>query len=118
MPFNPHRGPIALDQKPTDLQSIGPINLFKSKPVEKLPEPVTMSEETVSDEQIEGDIVAPTVNDAEELLFDWPSEEIKRACEELFPGDKEWNWPALNRIAPERKGTDGMGEEMQDIQHH
>ena len=77
-----------------------------------------MAEETVSDEQIEGGILAPAVNDAEEFLFDWPSEEIKSACEELFPGDKEWNWPALNRIAPEQKRTDEMGEEMQDIQHH
>ena len=100
------------------MQRVGPINLFESKPVEKSPEPMTMIEETISDEQIEGGIAAPEINDAEELLFDWPSEEIKRACEELFPGNKEWSLPALNWIAPEKERIDEMGEGMQDIQHH
>jgi hypothetical protein len=100
------------------MSTIGPINLFESKPSEKSPKPATMIEETISEEQIEGGIVAPTISDAEEFLFEWPSEEIKRACEELFPGDQEWNLPALNWIAPEENRTGKMGEEMQDIQHH
>jgi hypothetical protein len=60
---------------------------------------------------------APFANDTEELQFDWPSEEIKRACEELFPGPKEWTLPALNRIAPEEaRNEKDKDEPMQDIQ--
>ena len=55
------------------------------------------------------------MDDTTELEFDWPSEEIKRACEDLFPGNKEWMLPALNWIAPDENGGE-LGEMMQDIQ--
>jgi hypothetical protein len=67
-------------------------------------------------ETLESGISAPTIHDSEEFQFEWPSEEIKRACEMLFPGSKEWNLPALNWIAEERQEDNTSGEQMQDIQ--
>jgi hypothetical protein len=69
----------------------------------------------MEEERIEGGIAAPNVDDTTELEYDWPSEEIRRACEELFPGNKEWMLPALNWIAPDDNGGE-QGEMMQDIQ--
>jgi len=67
-----------------------------------------------------GGISAPEVDDSVDLEFDWPSEAIKRACEELFPGNKQWILPALNWIPPEldaeREGESVDSERMQDIQ--
>ena len=115
LPFIPRPGPIVLHQKKADVQIIGPINLFDSKPIES--EEPAHAEERSSLEEVEGAIFAPVTN--EEFDFDWPSEEIKKACEEMFAKDNDGSLPALNWIAPEDK-TDpgGGGGEMQDIQYH
>ena len=64
-------------------------------------------------------ITAPIINDAEEFEFDWPSEEIKQACKELFPGNKQWTIPALNWIPPEQKRSDEEdNDSMQDISYN
>jgi hypothetical protein len=44
---------------------------------------------------------APVVNDAQQLVFDWPSEEIKQACENMFPRGDEDELPVLNWIPEE-----------------
>jgi len=112
LPFTPYTGPITLDSPPS-IDVRGPINLFDLKPLEppapsNVPvepsQPVNTPQPT-AEERIVGGIPAPSVDDTAELEFDWPSEEIKRACEELFPGNKEWILPALNWIVPEDKGT-------------
>jgi hypothetical protein len=73
----------------------------------------------VANPQLGGRTPAPIANDTDELQFDWPSEEIKHACEGLFPGSKEWTLPALNWIAPEGSHNDGKKDEpMQGIQKH
>jgi hypothetical protein len=55
----------------------------------------------------QGGTEAPPVNDDKELEFDWPSEEIRRACEAMFPhGDPEV-LPALKWIPDERDGGQG-----------
>lgn len=132
LPFTPYPGPITLNK--TDIQTTdtitldrmevdttGPINLFDTKPHQSAqsPQGTPPAQESSSSELLEGGIGAPAVKDTEEFNFDWPSEEIKRACEEMFPGTKEWTLPALNWIAPEDKTHgDGSGSEpMQDIQH-
>jgi len=58
-------------------------------------------------------IVAPPVNDAKELDFEWPSEEIKRACEEMFPRGDGKELPVLTWIAKEVPRAE---EEMEDVQ--
>lgn len=122
LPFTPSPGPITLDS-PASIPVAGPINLFDSKPLEQPapsndpiepPQQVNTPQST-EEERIEGGISAPNVDDTTELEFDWPSEEIKRACEDLFPGNKEWMLPALNWIAPDENGGE-LGEMMQDIQ--
>lgn len=124
LPFAPYQGPISLEdpmKTPTE-QSLKPIDLFDMKPYQRpqLPE----SEETkdtpfVTSPQLGGETPAKFTNDTGELQFDWPSEEIKRACEELFPEQKEWILPALNWIAPDGSYNDSEKDEpMQDIQMH
>jgi hypothetical protein len=133
LPFIPYPGPITLDKReiPTtspitldrmEIDATGPINLFDAKPHQnpKSPQGTPPVQESSSLEPLEEVIKAPVVKDTEAFNFDWPSEEIKRACEELFPGTKEWTLPALNWIAPEDKTQgDGSGSDiMQDIQHN
>jgi hypothetical protein len=53
--------------------------------------------------------------------FKWPNEDIRKACEDMFPGNEEWILPALNWIAPEKEKTRDtgiQGERMQDIQYN
>ena len=82
-------------------------------------EDTTPIKEPEEEQVIEGSIPAPPIDDVSELPFDWPSEEIKRACEDLFPGDKECKLPVLKWIVPEQKqqsqNWDG-GIRMEDIQ--
>ena len=71
-----------------------------------------------TEEPLERGISAPEIKDNEEFVFDWPSEDIKRACEELFPGSAEWSLPALNWIASEDPPHDeNTSEPMQDVRH-
>ena len=60
-------------------------------------------------------IVAPPVNDAKELVVEWPSQEIRRACEEMFPRGDGNELPVLNWIAGELPRGE---EEMEDVQQH
>jgi hypothetical protein len=53
---------------------------------------------------VRGGIEAPPVDDETELEFDWPNEEIKRACEALFPKGDDAELPVLNWIADEADG--------------
>ena len=126
LPFTPYTGPISLDT-PGQVDVHGPINLFDPEPLrhQEPPENFSSSPQRVNTPQstdeeqiaggIAGGIAAPRVDDTKELDFDWPSEEIKSACENLFPGNKEWILPALNWIAPDNR-VDEEGEMMQDIQ--
>lgn len=105
---------------------VGQINLFGSKPTlrENNPQQPVQEMDGVQIEDtvpLDGGIRAPPVNDDARFKFDWPSEDIRRACEEFFPGRREWILPVLNWIPPEQhpqeqRGTDD-GESMQDIQH-
>ena len=58
-------------------------------------------------------IVAPPVNDAKELEFEWPSEEIKRACEEIFPQGDGKELPVLTWIVKEVPWAE---KDMEDVQ--
>ena len=57
---------------------------------------------------------APEIKDDQKFEFDWPSEAIKKACEEMFPTGKEWIFPALNWIPAEN--GEGRPDSMQDVQ--
>jgi hypothetical protein len=67
---------------------------------------------------MDDNIVAPRMDD--EFQFDWPSEEIKAACEEMLPKGKDEVLPTLDWIAPEKvvdvDGQDQSSDAMQDVQ--
>jgi hypothetical protein len=66
---------------------------------------------------IEGAIHPIQLNDDEPLEFDWPSDEIKRACEAMFPREPDSKLPSLKWIAPDQKRQAGRDEHsMHDIQ--
>jgi hypothetical protein len=67
------------------------------------------------DVPMEGGIWATT--EPEEFEFDWPSDEIKQACEALFANEQESTLPALNWI-PEEQKIIVDPDEMQDVQEH
>jgi hypothetical protein len=121
LPFTPRRQPGNLTHSETSRRQ-GPINLFDKKPFKQTQSQADgtiemMSGEIHTDEGrlIENGIPAPVIHDNKEFEFDWPSEEIKWACEELFPGNKEWSLPVLNWIAKEDEDNQ-EGEVMGNIQ--
>ena len=57
---------------------------------------------------------APEIKDDLKFEFDWPSEAIKKACEEMFPDGKAWIFPALNWIPMEN--DESGGDSMKDVQ--
>jgi len=65
-------------------------------------------------------IQAPPIRDNEKFEFDWPSEEIRLACEALFVKDEEWKLPALNWIPMEDRqgGRQLDGDRMTEVQNH
>ena len=129
VPFNfaLRPGPIRLNEKTTETDTLshpsGHINFFDFKPYERRPSRTVEERKTVEPVEVAEPLIeglhAPIPNDADELQFDWPSEEIKLACESLFPGPQEWILPALVIIVPEIEDNgDETGERTQDIQQH
>jgi hypothetical protein len=125
--FSPRTGPIDLIRIPSETAttedgeiqtSTGPINLFDEKSYKKPsvePMQEIQTEEKEQEIRTEGGIWAPT--DPDEFVFDWPSDEIREACEGMFANDKECILPALNWIAEEKKRVVDL-DEMQDVQEH
>jgi hypothetical protein len=110
--FTPQKGGISLFSKDVQektprqrTESPGPINLFDSNPYENLR--LTQREKTVQEklpveheagnDHVGGGIWAPKITDTE-FEFDWPNDEIKKACEEFFVEDSGTELPALNWI--------------------
>jgi hypothetical protein len=124
--FSPRTGPIDLIRIPSEASAMEdgesqtsrrPINLFDEKSQKQSVEPMQEIRVEEKDQELrtEGGIWAPS--DPEEFVFDWPSDEIREACEEMFANDKECILPALNWIAEEKERVDDTGE-MQDVQEH
>jgi hypothetical protein len=125
--FSRRTGPIDLIRIPSEASttedgeiqtSTGPINLFDVKPYKNLsvePMQEIQTEEKEQEIRTEGGIWAPT--DPDEFVFDWPSDEIKEACEGMFANDTECILPALNWIAEEKRVLIDT-DEMQDVQEH
>ena len=67
------------------------------------------------------EVVVPKETE-EDFEFDWPSEEIKAACQELLATDKECFLPVLKFIAKENvantNGKTRREDTMEDVQHH
>lgn len=88
-------------------ESPGPINLFDSTPYEKLGSHSSRGKSTIRDTApVEGNlgrgIRAGKPAGTSEFHFDWPSEAIKRACEEVFVSDSVVEeLPALDWIPDE-----------------
>jgi hypothetical protein len=126
--FEPRPGPIDLSRVSSEASTVedgetahnvtGRVNLFDENPyqirseevVKQTPPPI--EEEDV---RIEGGIWATA--EPEEFEFDWPSDEIREACEALFANDKESTLPALNWL-PEQQRNIWNTDEMQDVQEH
>lgn len=128
LPFEPRPGPIDLSRVSSEAPTVedretrhnptGPINLFTKKTNQFGSKKTVKKTQTVieeGDRRIEGGIWAPT--EPEEFEFDWPSEEIKEACEALFAKDDGSILPALNWIPVEEKNNSD-NDEMQDVQEH
>jgi hypothetical protein len=125
--FSPRKGPIDLIRIPSETSTLedgeiqtskGPINLFDEKSYKKQsvePMQEIRAEEKEQELRTEGGVWA--ASDPEELVFDWPSDEIREACEEMFANDEECILPALTWIAEEKERVDDTGE-MQDVQQH
>lgn len=122
--FTPLKGGIKL--LPDDTENLrtrertelsGPINLFDSSPYEKS---VPMKKTVVEDPmdlapgKVEGGIWAPKIDDTA-FDFDWPSEEIRKACEEFFGEDIESELPALNWIPLESTLDQGVDENEMEL---
>src|SRR5579862_507911 len=121
--FSPQLGPIDLfsvDTKPREPTS-GPINLFDNKPYKRIQakadESVAFGESVQRSYSVvvpqggveavpRSRIFAPPIKDSETFEFDWPSDEIRRACESFFVKDQEWKLPALNWIPAEPTGLE------------
>lgn len=136
--FTPQKGGINLfpsddeDFISRDLtESSGPINLFDSTSYsdfklmmkenieeqerKRNEEMRTMEEETV----VGGIWTTNMIRDDEKFEFDWPSEEIRKACEEIFvtdDGERE-ELPALNWISDEIPDPRGHLDQMSGIEH-
>ena len=130
--FTPQNGGIKLLPEHVDpeehqmrerTESPGPINLFDSSPYEKsVPRKPSLTESSMDREtrgNVEDGIWAPKSED-EKFKFAWPSEEIRKACEEYFAKDDGNELPALNWIPVENARRDHgvKASDMElDIQH-
>ena len=77
------------------------------------------SEKTV-EEEVVGGIWATGGKDfdGEKFEFDWPSEEIRRACEEIFGTEGERDeLPVLNWISDEIPRPGSQHDRMSGIEH-
>jgi hypothetical protein len=131
--FRPQSGPIKLFSRNSEYThgpstSTGPIDLFDGQKYTKTISPMPIQPTSMDPiiepapslslsthlVNVEGEsrngMWAPQIKDNEKFNFDWPSEEIRQACETYFVKDQDWKLPVLNWIAAEESG-----EEM-DIQ--
>ena len=127
--FTPQRGPIDLNSESVKPREPGlkAINLFDGKRFEKKPlaqartrKPRSISVSTSRTAQISGGtsrgMEAPVFEDGNEFEFDWPSEEIKRACEVYLAKDQDWIWPPIDFL-PSVSTKDGKEDtEMGEVQ--
>lgn len=120
--FTPQKGGITLFPVNGDeeivsrerTESPGPINLFDSTPYKEFKSMLKEKRVEKAEETVVGGIWASKVS-GERFEFDWPSEEIRKACEALFPqqGQNE-ELPVLNWIPDEI--TEGHGNQMTGIE--
>lgn len=127
--FSPQRGPIDLNSetvKPREPE-LKAINLFDGKRFDRKPlaqartrKPRSFSVSAFRTAQNSSGtshgMEAPVFGSGDELEFDWPSEEIKRACEAHLAKDQDWIWPAIDFLPSGSTKNGKEDTEMGEVQ--